>query len=71
MNTTFRACYFVAANGQSDMCLTSEDQAHLTDAQLIEAAVAEAREAGLVGDDEHQVAEEDLRAGLHIGEYTA
>lgn len=70
MNTTFRACYFVAANGQSDMCLTSEDQVCLTDAELIAAAVAEARDAGLIGDEDHQVSESDLRDGLRIGDYT-
>lgn len=70
MNTTFHACYFVAANGQSDMCLTSEDQVHLTDAELIAAAVAEAHDAGLIGSDDHQVSESDLRDGLRIGDYT-
>ena len=70
MTTTFRACYFVAANGQGDLCLTSEDQAHLTDAELVAAAVAEARDAGLIGDDEHQVSESALRDGLRIGDYT-
>jgi len=69
MTTTFRACYFVAANGQSDIALTSENQAHLSDAELIEAAVAEAHAAGLVGGEDFQVSEADLRDGLKIGDY--
>ena len=71
MTTTFRACHFVAADGQSDVLLTSEDQAHLTDTELTEAAVAEAHNAGLIGDEDHQVSESDLRDGLRIGEYAA
>lgn len=70
MTTTYRACYFVSADGQGSMCLTSEDQAHLADAELIEAAVATAEDAGLIGGEEHQVAEDDLRDGLRIGDYT-
>lgn len=72
MTTTFRAAYFLANDGQSDMLLTTEDQSHLSDADLIEAAVAEARNAGLVGDDaDVQITEADLRNGLRIGDYTA
>ena len=80
MTNTFRAAYFVTADGQSDICLTSEDQAHLTDDELIEAAVAEAHNAGLIAESDedaahdedapHFVTEAELRDGLHIGEYT-
>lgn len=45
--TTFRACYYVARDGQSDILLTSEDQAHLPDADLLAAAMAEADDTGL------------------------
>ena len=82
MTTTFRACYFVTADGQGDICLTREDQAHLSDVELIEAAMAEARAHGLVGstarteygwetmqDDEIVTTEQDVRDGLHISEY--
>lgn len=59
--TTFRACYFVAADGQSDVLLTTEEQSHLSDAELIAAAAVEAQGAGL-----------DLDSGeLHVGDYTA
>lgn len=83
MTTTFRAAYFVAADGQSDMCLTSKDQAHLSDADLIEAAMAEVREQGLLAtpirvEYDHESGEDvkvyqteqDVRDGLRIGEYT-
>jgi len=69
MTTTFRACYFVAADGQSDIVLTSEEQAHLSDAEMIEAAVAEAQAHCLIGAAPHQVSEADLRDGLVIGDY--
>jgi hypothetical protein len=83
MTTTFRAAYFVAADGQSDICLTHEDQAHLSDAELIEAAIAEAHYSSLIGsvdistydheameDVEVLTSEQDVRDGLRIGEYT-
>lgn len=66
--TAFRACYYVALDGQSDVCLTNEDMAHLSDADLIEAAMAEARSSGLIGD-VTGLGEEEVRDHLHIGEY--
>jgi len=70
MTNTFRACYLVAADGQSDTLLTDESQAHLPDADLTDAAVAEAVNAGLVGDEPFQIKQEDLRDLLTIGDYT-
>lgn len=59
--TTFRAAYFVTADGQSDVCLTTPEQSHLSDAELTAAAQAEAGAQGL-----------DLSGGeLCIGDYTS
>jgi hypothetical protein len=61
MTTTFRAAYYVPADGQSDVCLTTEDQAHLSDAELLAAAHAEAGAQNL-----------DTSEGeMHVGEYTS
>ncbi|WP_375455632.1 hypothetical protein [uncultured Methylobacterium sp.] len=70
MPSTFRACYFLAADAQSDVLLTTEEQAQLSDADLTEAAVAEAHRADLIGDAHPGTTEADLRAGLVIGDYT-
>lgn len=67
--TTFRAAYYLTTDGQSDVCLTSEDQAGLSGDQLITLAVAEARDTGLIGD-VTGLTEDDIRRGLHIGDYT-
>lgn len=49
--TTFRAAYWIAADRSGEVRLTSEDQAHLTDAELLAAAEAEAQAIGLeIGD---------------------
>lgn len=42
---TYRAAYWT--NGQSDVCLTTPEQAHLTDDELLQAANAEAAQIGL------------------------
>lgn len=41
--STFRAAYWVAADCSSDLRLTSEDQAHLSDEELMAAALEEAK----------------------------
>ena len=66
---TFRACSFIPTDRQSTVLLTDETQATLPDADLIEAAVAEARNANLIGADCPHVTEDRLRAGLEIGDY--
>lgn len=56
--TTYRAAYWT--DGNSDVVLTSEDQAHLSDAELIEIAKAEfAEQGGEMGDGE-----------ILVGDYT-
>jgi hypothetical protein len=45
--TTFRACYYIAPDGQSDILLTNEEHATLSDDELLTAAMAEADQAGL------------------------
>ena len=48
-HTIPRAAYWT--DGQSDVCLTTEDEMHLGDAELIERAEAAAMEIGLeIGD---------------------
>lgn len=69
MTATFRACYLLAADGQGDLPLTTEDQAHLTDAEMIEAAVASAHAADLIGDSAPHLSEAELRDRLAIGAY--
>lgn len=72
MTNTFRACYFVHTDEHgnfSDILLTSEEQVSLSDAELIEAAVAEAYMGNIIGDECPYVTEADLRAGLEIGDY--
>ena len=67
--TTFRACYFIAADGQSSVLLTDETQATLTDADLIEAAVAEAYNGNIIGAESPHITEDSLRAGLELGDW--
>ena len=57
---TFRAAVWVAANCFSDLRLTSEDQAHLSDEELMAAALEEAKNNDV-----------DLNKGqIHIGDWT-
>jgi len=51
---TYRAAYL---NDQQGTRLTGPEQAHLSDAELITAALAEALSAGLVDEDEDDPAE--------------
>lgn len=47
MTTTYRAAYWISADSQSDVRLTTESQQHLSDEQLMEAALSEAESCGL------------------------
>lgn len=69
--TTFRAAYIAPAQS-AGILLTTEDQAHLSDAELTNAALEEARNAGLIGTDEdaNQITEDDFRDQLVIGDWT-
>ena len=64
--STYRAAYF------SNIVLTSEDQAGLSDAELRTEALAEAKRAGLIGSDAeaNQVSEEEFADGLLVGNWT-
>ena len=63
---TYRAAYV----NYSPM--TSPDEAHLTDAELIEAAVAEAYKTGAIGSaaDGGWDTEEEFRDALNVGDWT-
>ena len=65
----YRAAYYISSSGQETV-LTGPEQAHLPDADLIEAAVAEAHNAGIVGNEYPQITEEALRQGIRIGLWT-
>jgi hypothetical protein len=67
--TTYRACYFVTDNPQSETVLTLPEHAHLDDCALTAEAMAEAERADLVG--EHpRVPYQELLDGLTIGDWT-
>ena len=68
--TTFRAAYIAPAQS-TGILLTTEEQAHLSDAELTEAALEEARNAGIIGHDEdaNQITEEDFREQIVIGNW--
>lgn len=70
MPTTYRAAYY------KNWVLTSPDQAHLSDAELIEEAVKAAYAGDVVckstdDPDEPRLTEQALREGLRIGEWTS
>ena len=69
--TTYRAAYWVAADSQSDIRLTGEQHANLTDEALRTEARAEAVRSGLIGSDAdaNQITEEQFSDGLRIGQY--
>lgn len=67
--TTYRAVVYVAPTGDETV-MTGPDQSHLPDAELVEAAMREARDAGLMGEEWPQVPEDGFRARLQITEYT-
>ena len=66
---TYRACYYLAQDRQSDIVLTGPEHAHLSDDDLIAEAIAEARRGDLVGDDPPRMTPAELRDGLRIGDY--
>lgn len=51
MRKAFRACYFMSSDRQSELLLTSEEQADFDDEALVAAAVAEGQKEGLDFDD--------------------
>jgi len=44
---TYRACYWISDDRQADLVLTGPEHAHLSDAELIAEATAEAERAGI------------------------
>lgn len=67
MTTTCqRACYYATPDGQGEILLVADGHG-MTDDELRDAAVAEARHAGLLGDEYPSLTEAALRAGLRIG----
>lgn len=61
MTATYRAAYWVSADGHSDVRLTTEDQAGMADADLTAAALRCAADVGL---------EREIGDRIVIGEYT-
>lgn len=51
MTTTYRAAYWVAADGQSDVRLTTEEQSGMSDEALMAAAQACIAETGMERED--------------------
>lgn len=47
MTTTYRAAYWISADRQATVRLTTDDQAHLSEDALMAAALAEAETVGL------------------------
>lgn len=61
MSTTYRAAYWLAADRQSDVRLTTEQQSGMSDEDLMKAALACAADIGLEREDGDQIV---------IGDYT-
>ena len=53
----YRAAYV------GETVLTGPEHAHMSDADLVTEALAEARRAGLLGDEPHQITADDLEIG--------
>ena len=70
--TTYRAAYWIAPNGQSDIRLTRPEHQRLDDEAMRAEARAEAIRTGLIGDDAdaNQITEAQFFDGLRIGQYT-
>ena len=66
--TTYRAVSYCTPDGQSDTVLTSPEQSHLSDDDLIAAAIAEAYNGDIVSPDgdDSRISEQQLRDGLTI-----
>lgn len=67
---TYRAAIYRAESGDEQV-MTAPEDAHLSDEELIERAMAEAHAAGLIGDEWPRVPEEEYRARLYVGEWVA
>ena len=65
---TYRAAIYRHPEGEEQV-MTLPEEAHLSDEELIERAMAEANAAGLIGDEWPQVPEEEYRARLYVGEW--
>jgi hypothetical protein len=66
--TTYRACYAQSADGQGEIVLTGEEHSHMSDDDITEEAIAEARRAGIV---DGWGGEDALRSMLRIGTWRA
>lgn len=55
MSTTYRAAYWLAADRQSDVRLTTEMQSGMSDEDLVKAALACAADIGLEREDGDQI----------------
>jgi hypothetical protein len=64
----YRAAIYLS-DSQSETVLTGPESAALPDDALYAEAVRTAVDAGLIGDEPHQVSEADLLAALYIGEW--
>lgn len=64
----YRACYAQSADGQGEVVLTGEEHSHMSDDELVEEAIAEARRAGIV---DEWGGEDALRSSLRIGAWRA
>jgi hypothetical protein len=74
MTTTYRAAYYVTPDGRDETVLTGPEHAHLDDDDLIAEALAEAKRADIVSDDDEQeprLTPAALVDGLTIGDWTA
>lgn len=67
--TSYRAAIWTRADGQGAIVLTSREDAHHPDEELLRLAGEEAVRSGIVGADEHQISHDDLARGLEIGEW--
>lgn len=64
LRPTYRACYAQSADGQGEIVLTGEEHSHMSDDDLAEEAIAEARRAGCL---DGWGGEDALRSMLRIG----
>jgi hypothetical protein len=65
MTHGFRCAYY--HTDRQDLPLTFREQSHLPECDLRALATAEAKRAGLIGDQEHQVSEADFADRLVVG----
>jgi len=67
---SYRACYYLSADGQSETVLTGPEHANLSDNQLFAEAIAEAVRADIIGDGDGRIPANRLEGGLRIGTWT-